>query len=239
MAAPRDNIDPRLSTPRDEIRVDPHLRHFRRGDTLPRMDRPEDGGFISGVGFVPPLLPTFAEVVGEGPAGLRVLSFAGGLLILLDCVRAAYVWSKGEGGTSSSEGGKIVTSVVGLLYFIFGTLGLLMVFMELKFYGFRHCRNWFAEWFKCLTIPGGKGIYYLFVGLLGLSLGIVSIVSCIVGAVISIIGGLNVGFHVVREKQFYEERRSEFGNQLNDKENDPEMRCDFANYSLVSNKAKC
>lgn len=77
-----------------------------------------------------------------------------------------------------------------------GFFGVVTMIVEAKNWDcFDHFKPWMTEWFRFLTVPAGKGAFYLFVGSLGVSLWLRNFFSFIVGLYMSFMGVVCIAVH--------------------------------------------
>ncbi|CDJ64887.1 Chromosome III, complete sequence, related [Eimeria necatrix] len=106
------------------------------------------------------VLQQATEFLGEGPKPLRFLCFIGGLMTVvtsgLACINIFSILV---------EPSNYILQVYLVLF------GLLTMAVEAKdIPPLERMRPFFFSWFRFLTVPGGKGCFYIFYGSLSLSL---------------------------------------------------------------------
>lgn len=109
--------------------------------------------------------------MGEGPSVLRVLCFIGGLGMLISSILSLI---------------NILSLLTGpstyVLQIYQGFFGIITMIVEAKDWDcFDQLKPWMSHWFRFLTVPAGKGAFYIFVGSLGVSLWIRNLLAFTVG----------------------------------------------------------
>eukprot|EP00920_Eleutheroschizon_duboscqi_P038086 GHVT01091067.1.p1 GENE.GHVT01091067.1~~GHVT01091067.1.p1 ORF type:complete len:174 (-),score=20.52 GHVT01091067.1:205-726(-) len=95
-----------------------------------------------------------AQKIGEGPLPVRALCFMGGLaLVVTSLLTIINVFS-------------VVTKPASYILQVYMCIfGLMTMVVEAKdFYFLDRLKPFWYEWCKFLTVPGGKGAFYLFIG---------------------------------------------------------------------------
>ncbi|XP_026190386.1 uncharacterized protein LOC113146632 [Cyclospora cayetanensis] len=106
------------------------------------------------------VLQQATELLGEGPKPLRFLCFLGGLVTFLTaglaCINIFSLLVEPSG------------YILQLYLVLFGLLTMTVEAKDIQ--PLERLRPFFFSWFRFLTVPGGKGCFYLFYGSLSLSL---------------------------------------------------------------------
>lgn len=77
-----------------------------------------------------------------------------------------------------------------------GFFGIVTMIIEAKDWEcFDQLKPWIAQWFRFLSVPAGKGAFYVFVGSLGISLWIRNLLSFMVGLYMVFLGVVCVAVH--------------------------------------------
>lgn len=123
--------------------------------------------------------------MGEGPTLLRMLCFIGGLVMTISSVLSLFnIFS-------------ILTSPSAYILQVYqGFFGIITMIVEAKdFDCLEQLKPWLTQWFRFLTVPAGRGAFYLFVGSLGVSLWVRNVLSFTVGLYMSLMGVICVAIH--------------------------------------------
>lgn len=131
------------------------------------------------------VLQQATEFIGEGPKPLRFLCFVGGLVtVLIAGLACLNVFSF------------IVDPSNYILQVYLVLFGLLTMVVEAKdIPPLERLRPFFFSWFRFLTVPGGKGCFYLFYGSLSISLWRSSFILALIGIYTASMGVVCVLVH--------------------------------------------
>jgi len=122
----------------------------------------------------------------EGPVPLRVLCFIGGLATTLVAgVGVVNIFS-------------FLQTPPGYTLQVYEMLfGIACMVVEAKdVQWFERCRPSTIHWFRFLTVPGGKGVFYLLMGMLGMSLWRENIFVCVAGMYMTAMGCICLLVHM-------------------------------------------
>lgn len=123
--------------------------------------------------------------MGEGPTLLRLLCFVGGLVMLTSSILSVV-----------NVFGLLTSPSTYVLQLYQGFFGLIIMVVEAKDWDcFDQFKPWMTEWFRFLTVPAGKGAFYLFVGSLGVSLWVRNLLSFTVGLYMAFMGIVCIAVH--------------------------------------------
>ncbi|CDJ32972.1 uncharacterized protein EMH_0075230 [Eimeria mitis] len=131
------------------------------------------------------VLQQATEFLGEGPKPLRFLCFLGGLMTVLTsglaCINIFSFLTEPS------------NYILQLYLILFGTLTMAVEAKDIP--PLERMRPFFFSWFRFLTVPGGKGCFYIFYGSLSLSLWRSSFVLALVGIYTASMGVVCVLVH--------------------------------------------
>lgn len=117
------------------------------------------------------VLQQATEFMGEGPKPLRFLCFFGGLVTVaasgLACLNILSFLAHPS------------NYILQLYLVLFGILTMVVEAKDIP--PLERMRPFFTSWFRFLTVPGGKGSFYLFYGSLSISLWRSSFILALVG----------------------------------------------------------
>lgn len=123
--------------------------------------------------------------MGEGPTLLRLLCFLGGLVMLTSSIISVV-----------NVFALLTAPSTYVLQMYQGFFGVITMIVEAKDWDcFDQFKPWMTEWFRFLTVPAGKGAFYLFVGSLGVSLWVRNLLSFTVGLYMAFMGVVCIAVH--------------------------------------------
>lgn len=123
--------------------------------------------------------------MGEGPTLLRFLCFLGGFAMVVSSVLSMLnVFS-------------LITSPSTYVLQVYqGFFGVITMIVEAKDWEcLDQFKPWMIEWFRFLTVPAGKGAFYVFIGSLGISLWVRNLLAFTVGLYMASLGFICVAIH--------------------------------------------
>ncbi|PFH36842.1 hypothetical protein BESB_050340 [Besnoitia besnoiti] len=126
-----------------------------------------------------------ANIIGEGPKPLRALCFLGGIALI---------------GVSALQIVNIVSAVGNpasyILQFFLMMFGVAICVVEAKdLEHLERLKPFFANWFRFLTVPLGKGLFYILIGTISLSLWTSNFLLLFVGGYMILMGIMCVMVH--------------------------------------------
>lgn len=176
---------------------DPYAGYSDRGNFPNGMGSAFGGlpeGLVGAIGIGGSLLETGRNLfyqqrqcvqMGEGPTLLRFLCFVGGFAMVVSSVLSMInVFSLFTGPSTY------------VLQLYQGFFGIITMVIEAKDWDcLDQFKPWMVEWFRFLTVPAGKGAFYVFIGSLGISLWVRNFLAFTVGMYMASMGFICVAVH--------------------------------------------
>lgn len=142
---------------------------------------------------------------GEGPSLLRFLCFLGGFGMLMSSILSMINIFSFLTGPSAY-----------VLQVYQGFFGVIIMVIEAKDWDwFDRLKPWLIEWFRFLSVPAGKGAFYIFVGSLGVSLWVRNIIAFAIGLYMGVLGLMCIAVHAgaTKKQQQHEPLMAAAGDQ--------------------------
>eukprot|EP00921_Rhytidocystis_pertsovi_P022812 GHVQ01036360.1.p1 GENE.GHVQ01036360.1~~GHVQ01036360.1.p1 ORF type:complete len:290 (+),score=65.20 GHVQ01036360.1:586-1455(+) len=134
------------------------------------------------------------RIIGEGPMPLRALCFVGGAAITATSMMYLVFFFHFLTGPA--------VYILHVYEVLFGITAMVIEAKDMQFLS--RFKAFVEDWLKFITVPGGKGAFYFFIGSLGVSLFTRNLALFVAGAYMAVMGIICVLVHFGLQRQLKE-----------------------------------